>query len=75
MVKINREDHPELREGEIYYCNVSSPKDFRNIKLITKRLGKIAVSELGRVIKSLKGRWPRPVFVQKSELEEKGIEF
>ena len=64
--------HPEQREGEVFYCNVHDRKQFSEMDFETKRMGKIAYSLSEREIKPLTtGRGPFPVFVQKSELDQK----
>lgn len=68
-----KENHPELLPGEVFWCNVHGGADFDGIDLQTKRLGRVAYSVHGHVIKPLvEGGGPFPVFVQRSELVEKG---
>lgn len=71
---INRVEHPELQDGEVFYCNVVFKKNYDEMNFRTKRIGKIAYSEPGRKIRPLaEGGGPFPVFVQESELKEWGL--
>ncbi|MCK5466736.1 hypothetical protein KAI56_04570 [Candidatus Parcubacteria bacterium] len=63
--------HPEQREGEIFYRNIDSRKEFKEIEFKTKRVGKIAYSPLEKefeLITAEKGLFP--VFVQKLEFDQ-----
>ena len=75
-----RYQHPELRNGEAFWLNVKvkgffggrilfSPQ-FGRERWDTKRLGGIAYDTHGKVLKNY-----RPVIVQRSELEGKGIDL
>ena len=65
-----RFNHPEMLESEIFIGNYI-PEDFEGIGLKTKRKGETAYNEddqpfdLGKAF---------PVFVQRSELEENGVD-
>lgn len=63
----NGNNHPELREGEVFLTNTSS-EQFGQIGYKTKRLGDVAYDIYGKYVDNL-----QPVFVQRSELEECGI--
>ena len=79
--------HPELREGEVFITNATdkrmhnplAPGDRRSswesVGWKTKRRGKVAYDTDGKAI--TEDRWSGmfPVFAQRSELEEAGIEF
>ena len=60
--------HPELRKGEIFFCNVRDWKDFCEIVLKTKRLGGVAYSESGKDLAELSGDRLFPVFIQEEEV-------
>jgi len=60
-------NHPETREGETFLTNIDE-KGFFEIGWQTKRRGVIAYTKDGRILQE-----NFPVFVQKSEMEEKGI--
>jgi hypothetical protein len=71
--------HPELKNGEVFLCNVDDPGDpgvhdpleCFTIDLIgwkTKRGGDTAYTATGKVISG-----NRPVFVQRSEIIEAGL--
>lgn len=67
-------NHPELREGEVRLTNmipdriIDGQTDWEAIGHKTKRTGNVAYSLKGEPIEEYK-----PVFVQKSELDEAGI--
>ena len=72
MPKVDRAKHPELREGEVFHCNVYDRRQFDKISFRTKRMGEVAYSEGGRRIAPLsEGAGPFPVFVQQSELDDR----
>ena len=68
--------HPELREGEIFLCNVGGNFDvfrdrfmpihevFDSIGWKSKRIGSVAYTRDGKPIKNM-----RPIFVERVELE------
>lgn len=71
-VKNFNRNHPETREGEVFITNTDH-SDYNHIGWTTKRAGDVAYDIYGKPI----GRgWPGsfPVFAQKSELEEAGID-
>lgn len=62
------ENHPELREGEIFLTNISCDRDWlqwSSIGLQTKRLGDTAYDVYDHVIDGM-----QPVFVQKDEHDQ-----
>ena len=67
-------DHPELREGEIFLNNVKPADEeyqgFAAIGWKTKRLGNIAYNVFGDILPH-----HRPVFVLRSEMEQADVEF
>lgn len=69
---VNNNSHPELEKGEVYLTNVTA-KDFHRIGHRTKRMGRVAYDRKGYPIKEIEGLYP--VFVQRSELEGKGIDI
>jgi hypothetical protein len=60
-------NHPELREGEVWLTNIWTDDQVR-IGHATKRVGVTAYDIYGQAVQGM-----LPVFVQKTELEEKGI--
>ena len=62
-------EHPELREGEIYFGN-DEPEGFERIGWKTKRLGKVAYDSNNQPYDEANNLFP--IFVQKSELKEHG---
>lgn len=80
MSNKSSKDHPELREGEVFLTNIESPLRSREERTIgtarfheiiyqTKRLGEVAYTTSGQVLKG-----NSPVFVQRQELLEAGID-
>jgi hypothetical protein len=75
MSNFNR-SHPEIRTGEVWLTNVKpgrvleNREDWESIGHKTKRLGIVAYALNGQVAENYK-----PVFVQKSELDAKGIKL
>jgi len=63
---IERKEHPELHEGEVFLTN-STLKDYPRICWKTKRSGMIAYDINGVPVKDL-----MPVFVQQSEISKDG---
>jgi len=71
MSRVDNKNHPELQEGEVFYCNTYDRASFERIVFTTKRMGEVAYSEGGRRITPVPGgSSPFPVFVQQSELDE-----
>ena len=69
MAKSNNQ-HSELQEGEIFYRNVFSEKQFKKLLFCTKRMGRAAYYGNGEEIGKLtRGGGPFPVFVQRLEYE------
>jgi hypothetical protein len=70
--------HPEAQEGEIFFFNVSAnlpgmsgldlDDTFQSMNWKTKRLGEVAYDISGNYL-----RHSRPVFVQRSEVIERGM--
>ncbi len=67
MQKFNK-THPELREGEVFLTNVDDTEDYSYISWKSKRKGYVAYSKSGEILEYM-----RPIFVEKSELDETGI--
>lgn len=78
MRKKHQKDHPELRKGEVFISNITSPdrvymdlfsdgvfSDWDRIGLKTKRLGQTAYNNKGKVIPTM-----FPVFAKKAELKK-----
>ena len=74
-VRLNTK-HPEIREGEIFYCNIDPKKVFFGLIDAFKniRIGHIAINASKNPLLNL-----RPLFVDKEEykshLTRKGISF
>lgn len=68
---ITGKNHPELLEGEVWITNAQEA-DWNSIGWKTKRAGTTAYDKSGCAITT----WGRffPVFVQRSELEQAGID-
>ncbi len=62
-------NHPEQRKGEAFYCNAYDEGQLKTMHFKT-RMGKIAYSLTGKKIEQIEGV-PFPVFVQKSELDQR----
>ena len=71
-LSFDEQQHPELQPGEVFITN-SDASDFHEIGWHTKRVGIVALDNLGRPIGQR--AWPGsfPVFAQKSELAAKGV--
>ncbi len=64
--------HPETRAGEVLVGNFS-PEGFEKVAWTTKRKGTTAYSASGKAPTSDGSFFP--VFAQRSEMEDRGIEF
>lgn len=61
--------HPEARNDEVFVFNETKKNSllsFKKLRFYTKRLGKIAYDDFGRIIANA-----RPIFVNKTELKNK----
>jgi len=76
-----KKNHPELQDGEVFLNNYSI-KEYVNLSLITKRIGKIAYNDFGIKINENKQKNQKqpykinnekvyPVFVNRNEIGEK----
>ena len=60
--------HPEMQEGEVFWSNIHSVANLEAVGWTTKRLGEVAYDSYGKEIKGM-----RPVFIQRTELSEAGV--
>ncbi|OGI27590.1 MAG: hypothetical protein A2359_04665 [Candidatus Moranbacteria bacterium RIFOXYB1_FULL_43_19] len=66
-------NHPELRAEEIFIGNFTA-REVGEIRWKTKRMGEKALNRDGVPISNLGWQGGYPVFVQKSELMEAGVD-
>ncbi len=64
LINYGSENHPELREGEVWITN-GDWMTFAQCSFLTKRYGKLAYSIRGQLVKGLV-----PIFAQKFEVEK-----